>query len=523
MSEFLPDPGRSHHSPQPLPSAPAAPMRERLPGGNQFVRDVANRWTAGVSRERRTRIVATIGPASEDPATLLALARAGMDVARVPFAHGTLEESIGRLRAVREVLPEMAILADLPGPKVRIAPVTATGITLNAGDEIVLCAGGADETSTARRIVIVIEARSLTLAPGDVIAFGDGGVAVVVLETIDGGARATVRNGGHLLGRPGVTLPASVPLSAPTAADLTAIGALTGEAVDFIAVSFVRHAADVIAVRKALGASPIMIVPKVEMPEAFENLGELLEVSDGVMVARGDLGLRLPLEQVPYVQKMIIRDGVRFGRPVITATQMLESMTSAAVPTRAEVNDVANAVLDGTSAVMLSGETAIGAYPVATVETMARIITFTEGYFDYVRWGSELGMQQLSTDPASPTRVTAALTGAAWRAAMEQNAAAIVVCTRSGATARAISRFRPPMPIIAASPSTRTARQLSLSWGVQTLVVAEADNLDDIVSTALDAALGANLVRSGDMVAVVAGPPDDSERITDTLRIRRVD
>jgi pyruvate kinase len=241
------------------------------------------------------------------------------------------------------------------------------------------------------------------------------------------------------------------------------------------------------------------------------------------MVARGDLGLRLPLEQVPYVQKMIIRNGVRFGRPVITATQMLESMTTAAVPTRAEVNDVANAVLDGTSAVMLSGETAIGAHPVTTVETMARIISFTETYFDFARWGAELGIQQLSSEPGSPTRVTAALTGAAWRAAMEQNANAIVVCTRSGATARAISRFRPPMPIIAATPHSEIARQLALSWGVETLVVPEAGNLDDVVRTATDAARAAHLVESGDVIAVVAGPPDDSERITDTLRIRRVE
>jgi pyruvate kinase len=498
-------------------------MGERLPGGNQFLRDVAYRWTAGPARQRRTRIVATIGPASSEPTTLVALARAGMDVARVPFAHGTVDEGIERIRSIRAVLPEMAILADLPGPKVRIAPVPAAGITLVAGDEVELAAGRPDDTSTAERIVIAIDGASLTLAPGDMIAFGDGGVGVVVLETIDGGARAIVRNGGHLLGRPGVTLPATVPLSAPTPADLIATRALAREAIDFIAVSFVRRAADVLAVREALGGSKAMIVPKIEMPEAFENLGELLEVSDGVMVARGDLGLRLPLEQVPYVQKMIIRDGVRFGRPVITATQMLESMTSAAVPTRAEVNDVANAVLDGTSAVMLSGETAIGAYPVASVETMARIIAFTEGYFDFARWGSELGIQQLSTDPASPTRVTAALTGAAWRAAMEQNAAAIVVCTRSGATARAISRFRPPMPIIAATPHPETARQLSLSWGVETLVVDEANNLDDVVSTAIDAARAAHLVHAGDVVAVVAGPPGDAERITDTLRIRRVD
>jgi pyruvate kinase len=500
----------------------ASPKREKLAGGNQFIRDVADRWATASSSHRRTRIVVTIGPASQDPDTLIALAAAGMDVARVPFAHGTLEDAIERVRSIRHVLPDMAILADLPGPKVRTAPVAAEGIQLHPGHEMLLVAGTADELSTPDRIVVTIDKESLNLTPGDVIAFGDGGVAVVVLETLDGGGKALVRNGGRLLGRPGVTLPATVPLSAPTPADLVATDALVHESVDFVAVSFVRRAEDILAIRKSLRGSTAMVIPKIEMPEAFENLNDLLEVSDAVMVARGDLGLRLPLEQVPYVQKMIIRNGVRFGRPVITATQMLESMTYAAVPTRAEVNDVANAVLDGTSAVMLSGETAIGAHPVATVETMARIISFTESYFDFARWGSELGIQQLSADPGSPTRVTSALTGAAWRAAMEQNATAIIVCTRSGATARAISRFRPPMPIIAATPRIDTARQLSLSWGVETLVVAEATNLDDVIHTAINSARRADLIRAGDVIAVVAGPPDDTEPITDTLRILRV-
>jgi pyruvate kinase len=319
-----------------------------------------------------------------------------------------------------------------------------------------------------------------------------------------------------------VTLPATVPLSAPTPADLLAAEALASEEIDFIAASFVRRADDILAIRRVLGGSRAMVCPKIEMPEAFQNLEELLEVSDAIMVARGDLGLRLPLEQVPYMQKMIIRDGVRFGRPVITATQMLESMTYTAVPTRAEVTDVANAVLDGTSAVMLSGETAIGTNPVGTVETMARIVTFTESYFDFARWGSELGTQQLNPDPGSPARVTSALTGAAWRAAMEQDVSAIVVCTRTGSTARAIARFRPPMPIIAATPRAETARQLALSWGVETLVVHEESHLDDVIDTAIGSATAAELIKSGDVIAVVAGPPDDTEPITDTLRILRV-
>jgi pyruvate kinase len=497
--------------------------RERLPGGNQFLRDVADRWSSSPSRKRRTRIVATLGPASGDPATLVALAEAGMDVARVPFAHGSLEDAIERVRTIRRVLPEMAILADLPGPKVRIASVPPEGVELLPGHELELVAGTPEETSTSERLVVAIDTDALRLSPGDVIAFGDGEVAIVILEATVGAATAVVRNGGRLLGRPGVTLPSTVPLSAPTPSDLVATKALASEEVDFVAISFVRRGTDIAAIRNALGDSRAMVVPKVEMPEAFIHLDELLHASDAIMVARGDLGLRLPLEQVPYVQKMIIRNGVRFGRPVITATQMLESMTHNAVPTRAEVNDVANAVLDGTSAVMLSGETAIGAHPVAAVETMARIVTFTESYFDFARWGSELGMQQLSSDPGSPTRITAALTGAAWRAAMEQNASSILVCTRTGATARAISRFRPPMPVIAATSRPSTARQLRLSWGVETVIVGESVDLDAVIQTGINRTKEEGLIHPGEVIAVVAGPPAGAEPFTDTLRILRVE
>jgi pyruvate kinase len=240
------------------------------------------------------------------------------------------------------------------------------------------------------------------------------------------------------------------------------------------------------------------------------------------MVARGDLGVRVPLEDVPHHQKHIIRSGVRFGRPVITATQMLESMVGAPVPTRAEVTDVANAVLDGTSAVMLSAETAIGVDPVNVVATMARIVERTERDFDYWAWGAGLGVQQVSGPPSSPARITAAITGAAWRAAVEQDASAIIACTRSGATARAISRFRPAMPIVATTPSTRTARQLTLSWGVDTIAVPESDSTDDVVWFAVKRAVEAGFAAPGDVVVVLAGSPDEPEPVADTLRLVRV-
>jgi pyruvate kinase len=240
------------------------------------------------------------------------------------------------------------------------------------------------------------------------------------------------------------------------------------------------------------------------------------------MVARGDLGVRMALEDVPHIQKRIIRSAVRFGRPVITATQMLESMVYAPVPTRAEVADVANAVLDGTSAVMLSAETAIGVDPAGVVATMARIARRAEREFDFVGWGSGLAPQALVGDSFSSARLTAATTAAGWRAALEEEAACIVACTRNGMTARAISRFRPAMPIVACTPSERTARQLTLSWGVRTITMGERSSTDEIVWFAVQAVVQAGYATAGDVVVVLAGSPTEPEPATDTMRLVRV-
>lgn len=273
--------------------------------------------------------------------------------------------------------------------------------------------------------------------------------------------------------------------------------------------------------RDATGGSDTMLVAKIETPEAIQNLDAIVRSADAVMVARGDLGVRLPPEDVPSSQKQIIRAGVRFGRPVITATQMLESMTTSPVPTRAEVTDVANAVLDGTSAVMLSGETAIGVDPVGVVTTMARIVLRAERDFDYLHWGAGLGVQENAGDQPL-RRITAAVTGAAWRAALEQDAAAIIACTQSGATARAIARFRPSMPIIAVTPNERVVRQLSMSWGVQALLSERAADTDEDIWLAVQQALQAGLVSPGDIVVVLAGSPYEEHPVADTMRIVRV-
>jgi pyruvate kinase len=267
-----------------------------------------------------------------------------------------------------------------------------------------------------------------------------------------------------------------------------------------------------------------MIMAKIETQEAVAALEEIISAADAVMVARGDLGIRSALEDVPHYQKLIIRTGVAYARPVITATQMLESMVQAPVPTRAEVSDVANAVFDGTSALMLSGETAIGVDPVAAVTTMARIAVRAEREFDYDSWGRNLGSQQLAETRGAPApiRITTALSAAAWRAARDVEASAIIACTNSGATARAISRFRPTMPILAATPSARTARQLSVAWGITPVVVQRQGSTDDIVWFAIKAAVDMGVVTTNDVVAVLVGSPDEPEPVTDVLRLVRI-
>ncbi len=473
-------------------------------------------------RTRRTKIVATIGPASDDPVVLAAMVAAGMDMARVTLAHGAIAEAIARIRRIRQVSPTLGILADLPGPKVRAAPFPDDGVQVMPGEIVRLVAATEGDRSHAHTIGVIDEEVVAALMPGDRVALGDGGVVLLVTDTSTDGVSAEVQSGGRLLGKPGVSVPGSrMSRPSPTADDLERLAALVEADVDAVAVSFVRSAADMHTVRAAAGKGP-MLVAKIETPEAVENLEAIVAASDGVMVARGDLGVRLPYEDVPHIQKRIIKTGVRFGRPVITATQMLESMVSASAPTRAEVTDVANAVLDGTSAVMLSAETAVGHDPVAVVRAMATIAARAEREFDFHGWASNLGAQEVADGPSSPAAITAATTGAAWRAAIETGARTIIACTRSGATARDIARFRPELRLLAATPSVRTARQLSMSWGTEPLLVGESSSTDDIVWFAVQAAVAKGALAVGDIAVVLAGSPTEPEPATDTLRIVRV-
>ena len=467
---------------------------------------------------RRTRIVATIGPASEDAAVVEALVAAGVDVFRLSFAHGDIESNLARMRKIRLLAPDLALMVDLPGPKIRAGSFGVSPVDLAVGGEVELVEGFA-ETSTASRIVVEREGVLALLRAGDAVHLGDGGVS---LDVVSSGkqVRAVVTSGGAVLGKPGLSLPSSILNDRlPTDDDRERLAALRGEEFEILAVSFVRSAFDIVSTRTVLGRDDVMVMAKIETGEGVENLDEIIAVSDAIMVARGDLGVRLPIEEVPHLQKVITRHGIRYARPVVVATQMLESMTHAQVPTRAEVTDVANAVLDGASAVMLSGETAIGVDPVATVVTMDRIVRRAEASFDYEKWGASLGVQHVSSSASRSQRVTGAITGAAWRAAMEEHAVAIVACTRSGMTARAISRFRPPMPIVAITPSEATARQLRSSWGVQEIYLSPATDIDDLCDFAIAQLKLSGLARPGDPVVVMAGSATGGAAITDTVRM----
>ncbi|MGQ0434689.1 MAG: pyruvate kinase [Microthrixaceae bacterium] len=478
---------------------------------------------------RRTKIVATIGPASDPPDVLRGLLEAGVDVARLGLAHGPIEASIDRIHRVREaakaVRRPVGILVDLPGPKVRSAPFDGDGVRLEVGSVVRLTEAVEGDHSSAEVVAVALAGAVDTLSAGDRIALGDGGVAMMVVDHTADGVVARVLSGGVVRGRPGVSLPEDrVPLRSPTEADLEMLEVVMGVGVDAVAVSFVQTADDVATIRMAVGGDGPMVVAKIETGGAVANLEDIVHVSDGVMVARGDLGVRLPLEDVPHIQKQIIRTGVAYGKPVITATQMLESMITAPTPTRAEVTDVANAVFDGTSAVMLSAETAIGADPIAVVEAMSRITLRAERDFDYRGWGTRLGEQQIEGLHDAPTtvRITAAITAAAWRASVDAELAAIIACTDSGRTARMISRFRPTCPILAMTPSPRTAHQLTMAWGIKPIVMDTHGTTDEIVWHAVEQATSIGLIRSGDIVGVLVGAPHESDPATDVLRLVRV-
>jgi pyruvate kinase len=479
--------------------------------------------------DRRTKIVATIGPASQDADTLAAMIDAGMNTARVSLAHNPLDEAIEVIERIAHVADaagrRVGILADLPGPKVRAASFGDAGVRITDGSVIRLHAAASGDTSTATRIAIDHGDAATSLEKGDRVVLGDGAIELVVTATDGDGADAEVMTGGVTQGRPGVSIPTThLRLISPTDDDLVALAALCDARVDHVAISLVTSAADIVRAREVTGHDGPRLIAKIETPEAVAGLDAIVAEADGVMVARGDLGIRCALEDIPFIQKQIIHAGVAFGRPVITATQMLESMVHSPLPTRAEVTDVTTAVFDGTSAVMLSGETAIGRDPVRVIATMDRIARRADEAFDSYQWGRAIGQEQSVSATGAPInrRITGAISAAGWRAAMDADVAAIIACTGTGATPRAISRFRPTAPILAATPSERVARELTVAWGIEAMVVDRRTTTDGTVSAAVTAALRAGHIHSGDLVAVLVGAPEVTEPVSDTLRLVHV-
>jgi pyruvate kinase len=474
---------------------------------------------------RRTKIVATIGPASDQPASLERLVRAGVDVVRLNLSHGPVEEHLVRLARVRAVAElvgrPIGVLADLPGPKIRAGQFPEGGVSLVAGAFVHLRAG--DQLSDAGTIWVDYETLIDDLSVGDRVVLGDGAISMRVTEISGDVAEAIVETGARTQGRPGVHLPSErTRLSTPTDEDLVLAERVADAGVEFLAVSFVRTGSDVEKVRAVVGRRA-ELVAKIETSTALANLTGILEASDAIMVARGDLGIDCPLEDVPHLQKSIVRQCVEYGIPVITATQMLESMVTAPSPTRAEVTDVANAVFDGTDALMLSGETAIGHDPAATVATMATIAHRAEAEASYRQWATRLGRIQRERWDSLSDRITAALTHAASQAAEDAGASAILCCTSSGRTAKAMARFRPGTRLVALSPNPKTVNALTLSWGVDPIEVATYASTDEMVWYAVETAVQQGRVESGDTVLVLAGSPDrDATTAADVLRIVQV-
>jgi pyruvate kinase len=474
---------------------------------------------------RRTKIIATIGPSSEGETVLRQMMLAGMDVARIGLAHGTLDEQIEKYQRVRAVAADLGrhvgILVDLPGPKVRCSAFPEGGIDLLQDEHVHLTVEGG--ASTAAMISVEYPSLLIDLHVGDRLAFGDGNVVVVVEDKSADSLKARVVHGGHLEGRPGMHIPSDrLRITSPTDHDLRLVDAFVELGTDMVAVSFVRSAHDM----RRLGVEPAprgpLLVAKIETRAAVENLEGIIEASGAVMVARGDLGSECDIEELPHLQKHIIQECIALGRPAITATQMLESMVQSPIPTRAEASDIANAVFDGSSAVMLSGETAIGRDPVNAVATMARITGRADERFDYQSWRQNIqAIRRRSSSDAEYLKVTDALTMAAARAATELDANAIVCLSSSGFTVRSVARFRPTMPVLGMTFDERTARQLALSWGTRPLIFNEQGSPAETATEAVETAVRIGAVRRGDTVVVVSGSRAGGHA-TDTLRVMTV-
>ncbi|NVM23385.1 MAG: pyruvate kinase [Desulfobacterales bacterium] len=465
----------------------------------------------------RTKIVCTIGPASKSPKIIKSLIQSGMNVARLNFSHGSRFEHKEKIRIIRSVCEELdqpvAILQDLTGPKIRVGTMPEPGVRLEAGRPFILT--NHDVGGSSEKVSVSYPNLPAEVKEGDPILLADG----VIELTVKGASRSEIYceviTGGMLTSRKGLNLPTRT-IKAPSLTDKDREDLLFGleNDVDFVALSFVRRAADILKAKEIIcrRKKDTPIIAKIEKHEALEHIDEIMEASDGIMVARGDLGVEIPMQEVPVVQKMLIRRANDLGKPVITATQMLRSMVDSPRPTRAEATDVANAVLDGTDAVMLSEETAVGNYPVEAVQSMARIIESAETHCPHEKYLQLTPKKEVSDSVAHAACVLAS----------HLDASAIVAPTQSGQTARHISHFRPARPIIALSPKQNTVRKLTLFWGCLPRIVADPRDTDDMIESAARSALKTGCVSRGDLVVITAGHPVGVAGSTNMVRVKRL-
>lgn len=469
---------------------------------------------------RKTKIICTIGPASQSEEKLRELMLAGMNVARFNFSHGDHEEQHGKYDRMRKVSKELnlpiAALLDTKGPEIRLRDFEGGKVMLEAGQKFTL---------TTKEIMGTNEIASITykelihdISAGTTILIDDGLIEMTVEEITDTDIICNVVNGGPVSNHKGVNVPGAE-LSMPYISESDKNDILFGVELgfDIIAASFVRNKEDVLEVRKILDErnSKMMIISKIENMQGIKNLDEIIEVSDGIMVARGDMGVEVPLEEVPVLQKQIIKKAVAKGKQVITATQMLESMMHNPRPTRAETTDIANAIYDGTTAIMLSGESAQGQYPVEAVQTMARIAERTEEDIDFA---GRLKKREVPGDG----NITTAISHATCTLAADLDVKAIICVTMSGFTASMISRFKPSCPIIGCTVKRLVWRQLNLQWGVMPLLIQEENTAEDLFHAAIDAAVDAGYIVKGDKIIITAGKPLGISGKTNQLRVVEV-
>lgn len=470
---------------------------------------------------RRTKIVCTLGPASDNEEILRKMMLGGMNVARMNFSHGNHEQHKKRADLFKKIRNELGLpiplLLDTKGPEIRTGDFKDGQVSLQEDNEFILV--NKDIIGDEKSCTITYKELYMDVSKGSRILINDGLVELEVTEIKNKDIYCKVKNGGVVGDHKGINVPGvDIRLPALTSQDIADIKFGIENDFDIIAASFVRKAADVIEIRKVLeknGGSEILVIAKIENREGIRNFDEILKVSDGIMVARGDLGVEIPVEEVPVVQKNIIEKCYRNGKPVITATQMLDSMIRNPRPTRAEASDVANAIYDGTSGVMLSGETAAGKYPLETVEVMSKIAQKAESAMDY--W-KRFTTQQTEIN----TSVTNAISHATCTTALDLKASAIITVTQSGHTARMISRFRPACPIIATTVNPKVQRQLSLSWGVLPYLVPVANTTDEMFDMGIEKALESGLVKNGELAVITAGVPAGISGTTNTLKVHIV-